>query len=992
MAFAGGPMGMGQPGLAAAPGPGSGPAYEAWLSKQKEKKKLIDEELEKGLDASRTSRKEKAAKAPPAESRLQTTFRDFRHGIIHFEGVGMSARFMLPPPNLEDPSLILKAMFERTFWNLDPPAVIFGCDELLFAGGGPGGGYFLQDDGAQARPVQWEWNWPDWQKVLGGRSQDNEDVASAVPRHHMLRMQTLARACHQTASEHDLCPWFFSGEPCLGGGKGGKMFADYCERASGAGVRPIFVGAPSPAQGLFDEEGGHALEDSAAMAPSPLENMGSSQPPPHREGSRKQPDLLGLSSSTASSQLLPFFLRGMPDVDLQAFAVKMNETPNRRVSYPDEKRNLLGDKDSNRRFMNPGVTHYIFFRRQQEALHQKFVQLVECTLAASVRLVAGPCLNPAYAKDIYDEARRRRGSMLVILDKSAPLATRMAAGIRNRRDGSSPPPQEDRSSFGFRGFFGGNMSGPYDLSPIEVPREVDSQTLATCEIVPFLEEPSEEGFYHKVSDLLGRKLPKLASVQNRASDTPGVMMQVGHMDRLHFFWEVATRLCKTADSRSFRRKLLSYIAVIILVVAFQYAIFFGYDEPELEYDASFERPCFRRLSPVHWLGSVWFRVCPYQSIIRYVHAFLPAFSVALLMKLNMPLTLAYDEHGRWLRSAGADIVREVYRYRTGVGVYRPVAHKWSKSSASPTHGGETTYTPRSPHIIFEERSEVIQARVLTNTGIEVDSLAKPTNQEILNFKSDMLTTPENPAPTPEKQTGTYTRVGDGESDTSRQSTRSLIASIDDGKSHMSAEEYVHFRLIGSRERFQEKRARQKCRYELWWVLIIVMTISASAFSLMRMNLSMLLCMVILTAIMVVVDLDRMPLRLKQTGAAIQVLGEYLAAWERLSPRERKTHAKLHALVDGVEDIILKEDPFYLSDYMAIHTGSVSPKPSPEPANVNPLQGLGDSMHRSPRWPTSYAPHRGPGDTMSLPLTGIETNFQMGGQMSAPMPFAGFAPR
>merc|ERR1740138_1273502 len=120
----------------------------------------------------------------------------------------------------------------------------------------------------------------------------------------------------------------------------------------------------------------------------------------------------------------------MPEIDLQAFAVRMHETPSQRVSYPDDRRNLLGDKDSNRRFMNPGVTHYVFFRKQQEPLHRAFTQLVQSTLAASVRIVVGPCMNPAYAKTIYEEARRRRGSLTLILDKSAPLATRMAAGIK----------------------------------------------------------------------------------------------------------------------------------------------------------------------------------------------------------------------------------------------------------------------------------------------------------------------------------------------------------------------------------------------------------------------------------------------------------------------------------------------------------------------------------------------------------------------------------
>lgn len=86
-------------------------------------------------------------------------------------------------------------------------------------------------------------------------------------------------------------------------------------------------------------------------------------------------------------------------------------------------------------------------------------------------------------------------------------------------------------------------------------------------------------------------------------------------------------------------------------------------------------------------------------------------------------------------------------------------------------------------------------------------------------------------------------------------------------------------------------------------------------------------------------MDNMPMRLRQTGTVIQVLTEYLAAWERLSPRERRTQAKIHALVDGVEDIILKEDLFYLSDFMAVHSSSVPPKTVPELASVSSYQSL-----------------------------------------------------
>jgi hypothetical protein len=959
------------------------PAAE-WLRRNKEKKAQIDAELQRGVEAARAARQEQQQKAPPTESRLQKTFQDFRHGVLHFEGVGLSARFLLPPPHLEDASQILRAMFERTFWNLDPPAVVFQADDLYYAGGGVGGGYFLQDDGGQARPVQWEGTWRDWKKVVGDRARD-EEMNAVAPQMHMQRMQTVARACHHAAVEHDLFPWFFSGAPCLGGGDGGKAFADYSERSGNSGARPIFVGAPSPAQGLFDED-----REAGAAAPSPqepLENMGTttattlssgSQPQPQPSGSRKQPS----STSEGSSSVLPFFLRAMPDVDLQAFAVKMNEAPSRRASYPDERRNLLGDKDSNRRFLNPGVTHYIFFRRQQEGLYRSFKSMLESALAASIRIVVGPSLNPSYAKAIWDDARRRRGSMTLILDKSAPLATRMAAGLRAKREGKSSM-MEDIAS-GFHG-----MSGSYDLSPVEVPREVDSQTLASCEIVPFLEDATDEGFYHRLSDLLCRKLPRLASVQNRASDSAGAMM-LATMERVDHYWELASRLHKTADKRHHRRKLLQHVAVWAMLIAYLYAIFFGYDVPEGR--GAPVRPCEADMSPVHWLGSIWKRVCPYQNWIRYIHAFVPAISVAMLMKLSMPITLAYDEHGRWLRSASADVIREIYRYRTHVGPYRPIPHRWSKSTATPHHMQDSSYVPRAPPIIFEERSEKIQGHVLTNTGIEVDHLAKPSKREIEDFRKASLSKPSgmtSAEPGPPGNGSSYARVGDGDQPV----TSPRIETIDDGKSLLHGEEYVAVRLIGTRERFEEKRARQLLRYQCWWAMIIFFTIAASIYSVMRWNLSMLMSMVVLTSLMVFVDMDHMPLRLKHTGTAIQVLGEYLAAWEKLTPRERKTHAKLHSLVDGVEDIILKEDPHYMSDFMAIHTGSVATKAAPEPNLANPHDTAGRSLHYSPRRPDlTRIEITGGTPSNSLALLPPEPQMPQGARLTAQMTLGRLAAR
>merc|ERR1712232_167779 len=123
-------------------------------------------------------------------------------------------------------------------------------------------------------------------------------------------------------------------------------------------------------------------------------------------------------------------------------------------------------------------------------------------------------------------------------------------------------------------------------------------------------------------------------------DSNGAFVVEGHMGRLNVFWEVATRLSNRADRRRLRRKIFQYVAVLTLLIAYQYALFFGYD---FEFA---HRPCVEDFSPVHWASRVWVLVCPHQNWLIFIHALLPALAVAMLMKLNMPITLSYVEDSR----------------------------------------------------------------------------------------------------------------------------------------------------------------------------------------------------------------------------------------------------------------------------------------------------------------------------------------------------------
>merc|ERR1712183_691358 len=69
--------------------------------------------------------------------------------------------------------------------------------------------------------------------------------------------------------------------------------------------------------------------------------------------------------------------------------------------------------------------------------------------------------------------------------------------------------------------------------------------------------------------------------------------------------------------------------------------------------------------------------------------------------------------------------------------------------------------------------------------------------------------------------------------------------------------------------------------------------------------------------MVLCDLGEVPLRLKTTSEVVQVLEDYLDQWEALSEREKHSPANFQALVNGVEEVLLLEYPFYLDDHMSL---------------------------------------------------------------------------
>merc|ERR1719335_117706 len=109
----------------------------------------------------------------------------------------------------------------------------------------------------------------------------------------------------------------------------------------------------------------------------------------------------------------------------------------------------------------------------------------------------------------------------------------------------------------------------------------------------------------------------------------------------------------------------------------------------------------------------------------------------------------------------------------------------------------------------------------------------------------------------------------------------------------------------------------KCGYEIYWAFMVVVTVGSGILAYLRMNLTMVVAMAVLTGAMTLCDLGEIPLRIKTTSAVVNELEELLEQWQGLSEREKNSPAKFKLLVDGVEESLLLEDPFYLDDHMSL---------------------------------------------------------------------------
>jgi hypothetical protein len=447
--------------------------------------------------------------------------------------------------------------------------------------------------------------------------------------------------------------------------------------------------------------------------------------------------------------------------------------------------------------------------------------------------------------------------------------------------------------------------GQYDLSPLEIPPDVES----SFQIIPFLEDATEQQFMYRLSEVLFQRLPRLA--KDRCLDNEP------QPDRLARTWELAARLVLAAERRELQMKVLVCSAVTVTVVCYAYTILFGFD---INFEA---RPCEGMYAPMAWTRRPWAYLCRWSDVLKYVNAILPVVTLALTVKLCLPTSLQHSKQAVWLRSAAREIVREIYRYRTGLGNYGTPLSRWMNSPATLTPQSDDFGT-QSTHLTFDEFLARVAERTRLNTGIVVDSLLAPSASDVKSFQESMIgsTVPparkavDESAPSTPRSNSTHTprspmlmmEAGLGGMTT---------ADREDGTCRMSHQDYVRFRLTGQRDHLMSKRDTMKCKYELYWAFIIVCTVGAAVFAVMRMNLTMLVCMASLTGAMVCCDLGDVPLRLKTTSAVVRVLDDYLEQWEELNDREQHSPAKLQALVDGVEEVILLEDPFYLDDHMSL---------------------------------------------------------------------------
>jgi len=348
--------------------------------------------------------------APPQDEK--ELLDEFLHGIMRFEDTGLEAKFMLPPPKLQDPLVLFRALLGKEYWGLKPPNLAIEINEPYWDGEKQ---YVITD-----RDQPW--------RYLHLRPQDwNTSQQEEALMRYKLKSKSLSTAVVQASIECGA--WLVSEIAGIVGCKCGNFFMSGVQEAQERvlGKKPIFLGFNAPNQ-----------------------------------------DWNTIDESKDGCVLRNF------EFDLRRVAEPLsNQCPTKRAVYPKVKHLLSGNVIKDHYFLNPACTHYIFFDKSHSTLRNRFLACFKNnSLLTPVSIVAGGMKNSfSHIQGIFSNAAL--GTTMVILDKTGPMPRRICQAIQDERQRRKGHDRDDgEGAFTESTDKIDKIAeewGGFDMSPVSVP-------------------------------------------------------------------------------------------------------------------------------------------------------------------------------------------------------------------------------------------------------------------------------------------------------------------------------------------------------------------------------------------------------------------------------------------------------------------------------------------------------------------------------------------
>jgi hypothetical protein len=624
--------------------------------------------------------------------------------------------------------------------------------------------------------------------------------------------------------------------------------------------------------------------------------------------------------------------------------------------YPDCSDFLGVGWRSDNAWLNPGVTHYVFFTPEQRALADRFDTCFRTDALMNVAKITIGCRNSnSWAKKyILDDAQQ--GCQMVVMDQSTDVACAVCKRVEQRRQqimksterelhngdrpklkgvtdamtggfmsGGAPPDPPPGAEAGTRAHTPKPSSGraPIDIDQLDISKEaLDNYLLFKCPTVT-------------TDDLVSRLTGKLTR-------TGGASQEFGHeaaeRERLQYAWHLAI-VYHVNGARQGRRAWILHVLLLILSLATTsagcyVAYFYGatYSESDLSD----------------------------QDIVMITGFTALPLLTALFLSIRTMAQPVVKQAA--LKSAFSEVTGEIYKYRARVGEYVQSERGRMDSIAlgvasSTDEAPDVTFNrsdgdlaesqkrrkgvkpaakddseapkknegpPKKPQEVFKDILTRIHNSVLTKAL--VDSSVDPYKKDDVAMIEACLY--KKPKTKGDKKTGNQKRRGclpnwcahwcfccrccRGDqggfllNNSEVQSKFSVSESDDDGIRSFAGDDYVLFRLNPHINKFHRKARLYSCMLQFTRSLNFLLVAVTGIMSLTKTHIWVPVTVAFGAALESTLEFKRVEMQVRKTDVALAALQEQLMWWQSLSMVQRRFHLNLQSLVESVEQILIDE--------------------------------------------------------------------------------------